>query len=104
VAVGRILLAWAAVGVWLLAWELAERVPPAMRARRPFEPWAAIGEAFLLTLFGALWFGSLGAGEWWVLFPILGALREWPIRSAWGAIRVARIVVAGALLAWVLPP
>ena len=36
------------------------------------------GEALLLTLFGALWFGSLGAGAWWLVFGLVAALREWP--------------------------
>ena len=31
-----------------------------------------LGEALLLTLFGALWFGSLGAGAWWLVFGLVG--------------------------------
>ena len=80
---------------------------------------AAFGSslALLLTMLGALWFGSLGAGGWWLVFGLVGALREWP---GWGgarhgepadpiglglsALRVLRTVVAGGILAWRLGP
>jgi hypothetical protein len=73
--------------------------------------WRFAGEGVLLTLFGALWFGSLGAGAWWLVFALVGAIAQWPFpgeptrrrvaRELGGrAQRVARIVVAGALLAW----
>jgi hypothetical protein len=63
-------------------------------------------EAGLLTLLGALWFGSLGRGGWWLVFGLVGMLREWPgSTSAAGALfRVARTLAAGGLLAWRLGP
>ena len=33
------------------------------------------GEALLAALLGALWFGSLGAGAWWLVFGLVAALR-----------------------------
>jgi hypothetical protein len=102
-AFGRITLAWAAVAAWLALWAVAERRRAGRtRSRRAEAGWLA-GEALLLTLFAALWFGSLGAGAWWLVFLLLGALMEWPPRSALGAARIARIVAAGGLLAWTLP-
>jgi hypothetical protein len=102
-ALGRLVLAWAAVAVWLVVWSAAER----RRAGGTFvtrrdAAWLG-GEALLLALFGALWFGSLGAGEWWLVFLLLGALMEWPVRSMLGVARIARVVAAGGLLAWTLP-
>ena len=60
-----------------------------------------------------LWFGSLGPGAWWLVFGLVGALREWPgptgrrpgeqadpIGLGLSALRVARTVVAGGILAW----
>jgi hypothetical protein len=103
-AFGRILLAWMLVAVWLYLWAAGER----RMARAGSLPVSAIlplaGEALLLALFAALWFGSLGAGGWWLLFGLLGALMEWPIRTGSGAARILRIVGAGALLAWRLGP
>lgn len=75
---------------------------------------AAAGEAFVLTLLGALWFGSLGHGGWLLLFVLLGllvagaerGLRFALLRSAEGfgwtgfLLGVGRYVAAGALLSW----
>jgi hypothetical protein len=63
-------------------------------------------EALLLTLLGGLWFGSLGAGGWWLVFGLVGALQEWPpsAKPAVGLLRVIRTVIAGGLLAWRLGP
>ena len=129
-ALSRLFGGWIAVVVWLLLWELvAARLGPTrsmgptgmratgmrtgMRALRA----RVLGEALLLTLFGALWFGSLGAGAWWLVFGLVGALREWPVprgrRPAERAdpiaigvslLLVLRTVVAGGLLAWRLAP
>ena len=100
---GRISLAWAAVAAWLALWAVAQRRwAGGARLGRAEAGWLA-GEALLLTLLAALWFASLGAGAWWLVFLLLGALREWPVRSAPGAARIARIVAAGGLLAWTLP-
>jgi hypothetical protein len=105
VALGRIALAWAAVAAWLVAWAAVERrLAGASFGPRPRNLWSAGGEALLLTLFAALWFGTLGAGAAWLPFLLLGALVEWPVRSPAGAARVLRVIVAGGLLAWVLAP
>ena len=74
-----------------------------------------LAEAAVATLFASLWFDSLGAGGWWLLFLLVGLLVAFPRRlvmwqhvepqrrrhlfvHAW--LDVARYVAAGALLAW----
>ena len=72
-------------------------------------------EAFVVTLFGSLWFDSLGAGGWWLLFFLVGLLVAFPRRLvmlrhvepprrrhllAHAGLDVIRYVAAGALLAW----
>lgn len=116
-ALTRVLLAWLAVTVWLLLWELvASRLGAARGEGRLRRARVFIVEALLLTLFGALWFGSLGAGSWWMVFGLVGALREWPGprgRRAEGTdamaiglstLRVVRTLAAGGILAWCLAP
>ena len=112
------LLAWLAVTGWLVLWELIWGLAgrTAGRARVPGPWWRYAGEAALLTLFGALWFGSLGAGAWWLVFGLVGALGQWPAPGEGGsrratrstlagrALRVLRVVAAGGLLAWRLAP
>jgi hypothetical protein len=107
VALGRIALAWAVVAAWLVAWRLVERrvgAPPVRSRRRErwSETWWSAGEALLLVLLGALWYGSLGAGMGWLVFLLVGALMEWPVRTRLGLVRMARVVVAGVALAWIL--
>jgi hypothetical protein len=105
VAFGRILLAWAVVGVWLALWAFGERRVRGAGGLPPKAELAPLaGEALLLALFAALWFGSLGSGAWWLVFLLLGGLMAWPVRSLAGAARIGRVVVAGALLAWTLHP
>jgi hypothetical protein len=117
-ALSRLVLAWLGVTVWLLLWELvvSRLVNPGgagkLRRARLF-----LVEALLLTMLGALWFGSLGAGAWWLVFGLVGALREWPgppgrrpaegtdpIGIGLAALRVLRTVAAGGILAWRLGP
>jgi hypothetical protein len=102
VALGRLVLAWAAVGVWLAAWMLAESRAGPARARGVPQAWWVAGEALLLALFGGLWFATLGSGAWGLVFVLVGALIEWPIRSLRSLVRVGRIVAAGGLLRWIL--
>jgi hypothetical protein len=102
VAFGRILLAWAVVGAWLAIWALAERRMTGAGSPSAAELAPLAGEALLLALFAALWFGSLGSGGWWLVFLLLGGLMAWPVRSLAGAARIARVVAAGGLLAWTL--
>ena len=101
-AFGRILLAWVVVGAWLAIWAFGER--RVTGAGRPSAAELALlaGEALLLALFAALWFGSLGSGASWLVFLLVGGLMAWPVRSLTGVARIARVVVAGGLLAWVL--
>lgn len=111
-ALSRLLLGWVLVTLWLLGWDLiAARSAWARRSAL-----LSAGEALLLTLFGALWFGSLGSGAWWLVFALVGALREWPgqpdpvarvrgrtaprPRIALRLLRTLRVVVAGGILAW----
>jgi hypothetical protein len=102
VAFGRILLAWAVVGAWLAIWAFGERRVTGAGSPSAAELAPLAGEALLLALFAALWFGSLGSGAWWLVFLLLGGLMAWPVRSLAEAARIARIVVAGGLLAWTL--
>jgi len=102
-AFGRILLGWAVVGAWLAAWALGERrITGAGRFRFAAELPRLAGEALLLALLAALWFGSLGPGEWWLIFGLLGALMAWPLATLLDGARILRVVVAGGLLAWTL--
>jgi hypothetical protein len=102
VAFGRILLAWVMVAGWLAVWAFGERRLTGAGAPSAAELAPLSGEALLLALFAALWFGSLGPGAWWLVFLLLGGLMAWPVRSLAGAARIARVVVAGGLLAWTL--
>jgi hypothetical protein len=111
-ALSRLLLGWVLVTLWLLGWDV-------IAARGAWERRSVLlpaGEGLLLTLFGALWFGSLGSGGWWLVFGLVGLLREWPrepgppgrgrgrgaprTRLALRLVRTLRVVVAGAILAW----
>ena len=110
-ALSRLLLGWALVTVWLVGWDLIARGGGADRRLAILGG----GEALLLTLFGALWLGSLGAGAWWLVFGLVAALREWPssgepppgarVRAArpplvLRVVRMLRTLAAGGLLAW----
>ena len=111
-ALSRLLVGWALVAGWLLAWDaVTGRIgsgPPSSRATILL----AVGEALLLALLGGLWFASLGAGGWWLVFALVGGLREWPaavprarpragrVGVVMRLLRVLRIVAAGGLLAW----
>ena len=109
------LAAWVLVAAWFLLWEAIGRqvgrggAGPLIRA--PL--WHYAGEAVLLSLLGALWFASLGAGGWWLVFGLVGGLAAWPQAEggrrsrrratrelAGRGLRVGRMVVAGGLLAW----
>lgn len=111
---GRLVLAWLPVVVWcaLGAWAkgrvTTNPISPVATLRR-----SAI-EAGLLTLFASLWFDSLGAGSWWLLFGLVGALVALAGRPASPAPSpqpprtailhllgdILRYIGAGAILAW----
>ena len=103
---GRLILAWLPVSAWFAVagwaahrWIGAAASPPPSRVGLA---WTA-GEALLVTLFGSLWFDSLGHGGWWLLFGLAGLLAAGlPTRPGWAALAVStlRYVGAGALLAW----
>jgi hypothetical protein len=125
VSLPRLLLAWLPVALlFAVAPPLGYRWSgdPAVPAQ-PALAWAPNGwevrwrlvEAAAVTMFGSLWFDSLGAGGWWVLFLLVGLLAAFPRRLVmWrqvdsarrsvllvhGCLDVARYVAAGGLLAW----
>jgi hypothetical protein len=125
VTLTRLVLAWLAVAVWFVVANVgtALLVGPlslphgevAWSVRLPLRvlKWRLV-EALLLTLLGSLWFASLGSGEWWLVFLVVGAIAAIP---AWVAVQpteprpvrasvvgasadLARYVLAGAILAW----
>jgi hypothetical protein len=122
-SLGRLLLAWLPVAA------LFAVTPPigyhwtgdvaGVRAfvwrHNRWEIWWRLAEAGVVTLFASLWFDSLGAGGWWLLFFLVGLLVAFPRRLvmwqhveplrqrhllAHAGLDVARYVAAGALLAW----
>lgn len=115
-AFGRVLLAWLVVSALFLGVRELERrlrgtTGPAWTTLRPILPGVLL-EALLLTLLGALWFGSLGSGGAWLLYLLLGLLMELPARlrtTTLGALpwkpifgTVLRVILAGLLLGLVL--
>ena len=119
---GRLLVAWLPVAaLFTIVPPIGYRwdMPPDHRAL----VWSLNGweigwrwvEAMVLALFASLWFDTLGAGEWWLLFLLVGLLVAFPRRLVmWRHVEplrrrhlllhawfdVARYVIAGALLAW----
>jgi hypothetical protein len=117
VSLTEIAIAWLLIAAWFLIWELAAaRLGRGSNAggwlRAPAQVYLA--EALALTLFGALWFGSLGSGGWPLMFGLLGLLMEWPgplrsgQRSPGTAGRrarliaggIIRVIAAGAIMWW----
>jgi hypothetical protein len=113
VSLVQLVIAALAVTAWYLAWSFAARK---LRPELPAPSYFLEGaEAVLLTMFGALWFASLGHGGWWVLFLVVGLLTEGPIRLRhrsdhpgeplpWRAtlLGTLRILGAGAILSLLL--
>lgn len=121
----RLVLAWVPVTVWFVIATVATALFAGMPSRPPGEESRWVGlprslfmwrlvEAGLLTLLASLWFDSLGAGTWWLVFLLVGAIATTP---TWLALRptdarrgrgwffgasadLARYVLAGAILAW----
>jgi hypothetical protein len=122
VTLGRLVLAWLPVAVlFALAPPLGYRwdLPPDQRYFVwSFNRWEVgwrVAEAGVVTLFASLWFDSLGAGGWGLLFFLVGLLVAFPRRLVmWqhveparrrhlvvhACLDVARYVAAGGLLAW----
>ena len=108
---GRLIFAWLAVAAWAMVALFVEKTAStAMALDTSLLKWRLV-EAVVLTLLAALWFGSLGSGSWWLLFLLFGVLAigpRWlgalahPHTLVWLGADLARYVVAGALLAWML--
>ena len=109
-ALSRLFGGWIAVGVWLFLWDaVGFRLGGARHNGKFRRVRGYLVEALLLTLLGGLWFGSLGTGGWWLVFGLVGALREWPGPAGGppmvsSLLSIVRTVVAGGLLAWRLGP
>jgi hypothetical protein len=123
VTLGRLFLAWLPVAALFAvtppigyAWagEAIEQRVFVWKVNRWEIGWR-LAEAGVVTLFASLWFDSLGAGGWWLLFFLVGLLIAFPRRLvmwqhvepqrqrhllAHAGLDVARYVTAGALLAW----
>jgi hypothetical protein len=123
VTLGRLLLAWLPVAaLFVLAppvgYRWSEAAPASGAVVWSFNRWE-IGwrliEAGVVTLLASLWFDSLGAGGWWLLFFLVGLLVAFPRRLVmWqhveparrrhllvhACLDVARYIAAGGLLAW----
>jgi uncharacterized membrane protein YfcA len=117
----RVVVGWLVVVVIFLAWHEAGfrrgrsahgKDGPGIGHQRP-PVWPILVEAALLTLLAALWFGSLGSGGGYILFPLVGTLIELPgrlrHRAAGGAIAwtaaiagILRIAIPGILLGFIL--
>jgi len=123
VTLGRLVLAWIVVAAWFAIATVATRYLVA-RLVIPRDATVYLGipthvvkrrlsEAALITLIASLWFDSLGSGEWWLLFLLIGGLvssGSWfargpdvaPKRALFAGViaDLVRYVIAGALLAW----
>lgn len=113
-AFGLVAIVFIGVGAALLRWA----PPPSAAWGAAFHVvWLpAAAEALVVTLFAALWFGSLGSGGWVVLFLLVGALAggadRWTRRRLAGGharedlklltVTLLKYVVAGGLCAWLL--
>jgi len=122
VTLGRLLLAWLPAAALFVvtppigyAWNDVAAHRPVVWSFNRWELGWRLAEAGVLTLFASLWFDSLGAGGWWLLFFLVGLLVAFPRRLVmWqhvepqrrrhllvhAGLDVARYVAAGALLAW----
>lgn len=122
---GRLIVAWLPVAaLFCLAppvgyrWDQpAEQQAPLAWAPNRWECGWRVAEAGVLALFASLWFDSLGAGGWWLVFALVGLLAAFPRRLvmwrhvdarrrrhllAQAAADLARYILAGGLLAWQL--
>jgi hypothetical protein len=120
VTLGRLLLSWLPVAaLFALAPPIGYRwdLPPDHRAVVwSFTRWEIgwrVAEAAALTLLASLWFDSLGTGEWWLVFFLVGLLVAFPRRLVmWrhvepqrrrhllihAVLDVTRYIIAGGLL------
>jgi hypothetical protein len=123
VTLGRLVAAWLPVAMlFAVAPPIGYRWDQAI-GQSPVVVWSfnrweigwRLAEAGVVTLFASLWFDSLGAGGWWLLFFLVGLLVAFPRRLvmvqyvepprrrallAHASLDVARYVAAGGILAW----
>ena len=120
---GRLVFAWIVVAAWFAIATVATLyvvarlvIPPDARVYLGIPTHVVkrrLAEAALITLIASLWFNSLGSGDWWLLFLLIGGLvssGRWFARGPDPAPKRAlftdviadlvRYVIAGALLAW----
>lgn len=113
-SLGTFLVGFASVTVAFLAanWFLAGKT------LRLYVVTHSLAEALVFTLFGTLWFASLGAGSWLLVFALLGLLiagSERGLRFAVSrsggstelmrfAVAFAKVLAAGGLLAYFTAP
>ena len=90
-------LAWLGV---LALFLLAEAVPALLRGRSVCTCSLSAAQALLLTLLGALWFASLGTGEWWLIFLLMGGLMELSAAAEAQAAEAARLARSGGVTHW----
>lgn len=82
-SLGWITLGWVGVSLWLVIVNVMTRRFAAGeldQLRRGGPLWVTLFDAALITLFGALWFASLGTGAWWLVFGLLGLVADLPMR------------------------
>ncbi len=120
---GRLFVAWLPVAALFTVapplgyrWDAPSEQQPALAWRFNGWEWSwRVVEAAVVTLLASLWFDSLGAGAWWLLFLLVGLLVAFPRRLVmWrhvdpprrghllshAMLDVVRYLIAGALLAW----
>ena len=112
----RLVFAWLPVAVEFLIIDGLSARSQSVDALVPREAWRLTQrdvlwrsvEAAGVTLFGSLWFDSLGRGGWWLLFALVGFLvgvqRLWQgqlrLEPRGLAVDVTRYILAGGILAW----
>lgn len=82
-SLGWITLGWVGVSLWLVTVNvMTKRIAAGEldQLRRGGPLWVTLVDAALITLFGALWFASLGTGAWWLVFGLLGLVADLPLR------------------------
>src|SRR5712671_6550383 len=89
VTLTRLVLAWIPVTAWFVIATVGTAVLVGLPSRPPGAGGHWVGvplplltwrlvEAGLLTMLGSLWFDSLGNGEWWLVFLLVGAIATTP--------------------------
>jgi hypothetical protein len=119
----RLFVAWLVVAIWFIVatfvlpivvgfLQLVDARDRVYAVSTTELAWKVV-EAILLTLLASLWFDSLGSGEWWLIFILVGLLaavptqlfcirpmarRQWVTFAIVVGAELVRYIVAGALL------